>query len=662
MNRTKIFLIVFIFNTLGLLGQNSFNGFNYQAVIKNAGSPIINQPVNLKIEIRSLSSTGVLLYDEIHNVTTNSTGFISLVIGLGSPDNGGLYPTFSGITWQDTSYFCNLLMWDGLQYNLINSKQIFAVPFALYSKRTAQPFFLNNLSDVDTAGISAGKILKWNGLKWIIADDLSFNSDSILFAYNSNHADYADTAAYALNAQNIIPSDTALYAFSAGTANFATSSNHAINSDSSSFSNFADVANFAVNTWRTTGNSGTSSLTNFIGTTDANDVLFKTNDTVRMTIKSNGRIGIGTGTPSTDFHVLGKNGLLFQGTFGTGTIPATGGGTRFMWYPKKAAFRGGVLDGAYTAYWDDIRIGNYSFAYGKNVRAEGICAVSMGELTASLSNYSAAIGEGCRNDPGSNYSFAAGHVSITVGEASVALGRGNIARGLGSAALGYHSEANGAYSHSFGYYNLSNGDYSTSMGALCQANHLGAFVYADASNLSGYNLYSTANNQFTVRASGGYIFYSNPAMTSGVTLAAGSGSWASLSDSTKKENFSLVNYQEILEKLKTLNVYTWNYKSQDSKIRHIGPTAQDFFKTFGLGENNTTINTVDIDGINMAAIKALAEKTRLLEKQSLELDNALEQIKQLKAEKELFKKELSELEKIILKIQFENADLFSSKK
>ena len=38
-------------------------------------------------------------------------------------------------------------------------------------------------------------------------------------------------------------------------------------------------------------------------------------------------------------------GLLVPGTFGTGSIPASGEGVRMMWYPAKAAFRVGRVIG-----------------------------------------------------------------------------------------------------------------------------------------------------------------------------------------------------------------------------------------------------------------------------------------------------------------------------
>lgn len=656
MNKRLYFIAVALLLTLTNYAQTSFSGFNYQAVIKDSSNqPLSNESVGLKIEIRKNGATGTLLYDETHAITTNMNGYTGFTVGGGVPVGGGTYGVFTSINWQDSVYFCNLFKWDTalLQYNQIGSSQIFAVPFSLYSKKTAQPFYLNKLSDVDTASISNGSVLKWNGIKWIIATDLLSTSDTVAFAFNSDYSTNSDTANYALNAQNIIPSDTAIYAVNSGNANYSVNSGHSLTTDTATYATTAGIANFANGTWRTTGNIGINPTVNFIGTTDANDVMLRTNDTTRMVIKSTGRIGIGTTTPATDLHIAGKNGILFQGTYGTGTIPYQGVGTRFMWYPKKAAFRGGTLDAAFSTFWDDTKIGNYSFSFGKNTQATGQYSLSFGEYSYAFGDYSAAIGFGCIANVGAPYSFCAGHNGQTFGMASVSLGRGNIARGLGSIAIGYHAEANANYSLAFGFYTFANGVNSVSAGYQCRAMHDGSFIYNDYSNIPAY-LLTTAANQFMAKAAGGFIFYTNSAATSGVTLASGSGSWASLSDSTKKENFELVNDSEILKKISQINVYTWNYKSQSPDIRHIGPTAQEFSRLFGLGENNTTINTVDIDGVNMAAIKALAEKNALLEGKSKELEEALNQLKQLKKERELFKYQLDQLENTILNLKKEN--------
>lgn len=56
-------------------------------------------------------------------------------------------------------------------------------------------------------------------------------------------------------------------------------------------------------------------------------------------------------------------------------------------------------------------------------------------------------------------------------------------------------------------------------------------------------------------------------------------------------------------------------KAQAQSIQHLGPTAQDFYAAFGLGESDTTITTTDIDGVNLLAIQALERRTREQAKQ-----------------------------------------------
>jgi hypothetical protein len=48
-------------------------------------------------------------------------------------------------------------------------------------------------------------------------------------------------------------------------------------------------------------------------------------------------------------------------------------------------------------------------------------------------------------------------------------------------------------------------------------------------------------------------------MTAGVSMAAGAGSWASVSDKNKKENFEKVSSALILDKIASLESSTWNY-------------------------------------------------------------------------------------------------------
>lgn len=115
----------------------------------------------------------------------------------------------------------------------------------------------------------------------------------------------------------------------------------------------------------------------------------------------------------------------------------------------------------------------------------------------------------------------------------------------------------------------------------------------------------------------------------GATLPAGSGSWISLSDRNAKEHLAAVNPSEVLAKVVALPLSTWNYKSQDTSIRHIGPMAQDFKAAFAVGETDTGISTVDADGVALAAIQGLNQKLAETRAENAELRARLEKLEQL---------------------------------
>lgn len=84
-------------------------------------------------------------------------------------------------------------------------------------------------------------------------------------------------------------------------------------------------------TWSTTGNTGTNSGTNFLGSADNSSLSFRTNNVQRMYIdSSSGNVGIGTSTPASDFTVFQKSGAAtsrgfrFAGTPISGTAAGSG--------------------------------------------------------------------------------------------------------------------------------------------------------------------------------------------------------------------------------------------------------------------------------------------------------------------------------------------------
>ena len=139
-----------------------------------------------------------------------------------------------------------------------------------------------------------------------------------------------------------------------------------------------------------------------------------------------------------------------------------------------------------------------------------------------------------------------------------------------------------------------------------------------------------------LKTPGGTTIYSNEGQTTGVSLAAGSSAWSSGSDRNTKENFAPVEAEDVLERVATLPLSTWNYKTQDKSIRHLGPMAQDFAAAFQVGEDDKHITTIDSEGVALAAIQGLNNK--------VESENAA-----LRSENIQLKQRLERLEKLVLK-------------
>ena len=101
------------------------------------------------------------------------------------------------------------------------------------------------------------------------------------------------------------------------------------------------------------------------------------------------------------------------------------------------------------------------------------------------------------------------------------------------------------------------------------------------------------------------------------------GALTEASDVGRKENFSPVGGDEILQKIGELTISTWNYQSDDDAIRHMGPIAQDFYQLFGLGTDNRHIAPLDANGVALVGIQELyqlaqAQQARI---EQLEADN-----------------------------------------
>jgi hypothetical protein len=323
---------------------------------------------------------------------------------------------------------------------------------------------------------------------------------------------------------------------------------------------------------------------------------------------ANGGFAAGALTLSGKVDHTSSDGFVSQGAINLGTIPASGGGSRLMWYPRKAAFRAGAVS---STEWDDANIGSASVAMGFETIASGFISIATGGATTASGRWSTAMGGATRAS--SDYSTAMGSGTTASGIASTAMGFSTIASGDASTAMGYRASTN---------------------------DKRGAFVYADAS--TQLSVAATVADQFVVRAQHFWLgtdnSVTNPAgqfltTSTGAYLTTG-GQWTNVSDVNRKHLFQTIDGEWALQRIAAMPIRTWSYKVESAGVRHLGPTAQDFHAAFGLGDSELAIGTVDADGVSMLAVQALEKRTRTLEQ-----ENAV-----LRAELSLLKERLDKVE------------------
>ena len=395
-------------------------------------------------------------------------------------------------------------------------------------------------------------------------------------------------------------------------------------------------------------------------------------------------------------EIQGTDGLIVRGTFGSGVTPGTmGAGTRMNFNPRTSSFRAGTATGT---VWNTANVGIHSIAMGYNPLAKDPFTVAIGRATQASGNHSIALGDS--NVTSLAYSMSIGNHNVTGGRNTTVIGTRNVSYGQFSTVIGINNNAQGTnagifgeesivlpnYKHgyAFGYRDTVKGDYATAIGynafaegtgaiaigtnvrtnnphsvaigynALAIAdqsvaigshistnNKNGSFVFGDASTTAV--TLSSSLNRMTMRFDNGYRIYTKSDLSTGVYMNNGGTGWVSVSDRNMKENFESIDGEEILQKIQHLPITKWNYKGNEDNVKHIGPMAQDFHAAFKLGGSDSLgISTLEFDGVNMAAIQALTNRTDKIET----LEN---KVSEQEAEIEALRRELEELRQLILK-------------
>jgi hypothetical protein len=302
-------------------------------------------------------------------------------------------------------------------------------------------------------------------------------------------------------------------------------------------------------------------------------------------------------------------------------LMASGAGTRFMWIPCRGAVRFGRAPiGVGSTSWDDANMDDFTFAGGNQVIASDYGAFAYGDQVTVSSTVGVGFGSG-----------------VTVsGTAGFSAGAQNVCSGFACTAIGYTVRAGGQGSVALGYRTTANNDYSVALGYRASNNtHTGTMVMGDESTTDSVR--NQADNEFRIRYNGGIRLRVSTA-ANGNTPGAGGNvgcdltvavpSWTCASSRTLKENYEPVDGEDVLSRIRGIPITTWSMIGGDAEVRHLGPVAEDFYAAFPLGLGETTIGMGNIDGVNLAAAKALEARTAHLQQQ---LDDRTARVQALEA-------------------------------
>ena len=153
-----------IFFLIGLVAFTplaaQFNeGFNYQAVARDANGDPMTGAVNVQFVIHQGAANGpAVLNETFNNVALNPFGLFSRVIGSVEVN------AFQNIDWMNGPYFLEVRI-DGQQLGPITQFQ--AVPYS----KMATSMNLEDLQNVGGNNPADGQVLKWNGTTWVPGND-----------------------------------------------------------------------------------------------------------------------------------------------------------------------------------------------------------------------------------------------------------------------------------------------------------------------------------------------------------------------------------------------------------------------------------------------------------------------------------------------------------
>ena len=137
MKKSILSLLMLTLYFINLNGQIN-KGINFQGVARSDNGIILaNKIVTLRLSIKTDSTNGVIEYQEIKSITTNTIGLFSVVVGSKQDRNIISIGNFENINWSNTEKFLEVEvdLTGELYFSSLGIQKINYVPYAFYADK-----------------------------------------------------------------------------------------------------------------------------------------------------------------------------------------------------------------------------------------------------------------------------------------------------------------------------------------------------------------------------------------------------------------------------------------------------------------------------------------------------------------------------------------------
>jgi hypothetical protein len=191
MNRTTTTIIILILTISGLWAQAP-DQFSYQIIVRDSqGQPLAGQTLTMDVNVLSGSISGPSVFSESHQVTSTSSGQVSLMVGSVND--------LSTIAWENGPFFLQV----SANGQPVETRQLLSVPYAKHTMKASQVPTLDYTNLMGTPDFS-----NWDKDP---TDDFDgeFNSLLNMWSKKDNHL-YYNKGNINIQSSNFTPEDEAL--------------------------------------------------------------------------------------------------------------------------------------------------------------------------------------------------------------------------------------------------------------------------------------------------------------------------------------------------------------------------------------------------------------------------------------------------------------------